>query len=454
MSANAARAETAPAGAAPAGGPVRLVVSSPAVALPLGPADAAAVDTLAARAARGNVAAGVVPAPPAAGGEAAAEEPGWWTRSVSGPFGAFLRRTVGQTPREDATSAVGATGAVTVRLSGPPPPRDELVVHVNRDDGSAGLNVVAGERLAFTSANWSRPATVVFQADPRLRGATTATFTATAGDLRLAWSATFWAAAALFFVFALYHRLRLPRPVADRPAADGTASGALRTFFDAFAAFFRKPGVGAALLFILFYRFAESQQQKLGTPLMLDAREAGGLALSTASVGVVYGTVGILALTLGGILGGVLVSRHGLRRWFWPMVAAMNLPNLVYVGLAAGQPESLLVVNAAVALEQFGYGLGFTAFMLYLIHFADGAYKTAHYAICTGFMALGMMIPGMFSGWLQEILGYERFFVWVMLATIPSFAVAALIRFPPEFGRKRRDDEVRAAETPGRAIDA
>jgi PAT family beta-lactamase induction signal transducer AmpG len=153
-------------------------------------------------------------------------------------------------------------------------------------------------------------------------------------------------------------------------------------------------------------------------------------------VGFVYGTVGTLALTLGGLLGGFAASRHGLRAWLWPMVVAIQLPNAVYVYLAYALPDSFWIVNACVAVEQFGYGFGFAAYLLVMIYVARGAHQTAHYAICTGFMALGMMLPGMFSGWLQEAIGYQHFFVWVLLATIPGFIVVKLIPLERDFGKK------------------
>lgn len=447
----AAPAPEAPGTVAAAPGPLRLVVSDAALALPLGGTTPERADALKASAHADNVAAGHVP-PDAAAAGAEPEAPSLWARTVSGPLGDFLRRTVGERRAGDGlgdgqtAARTGATASVGVRLSGPPPAGEQLVVNVGRDDGDAGINVVEGERLTFTAANWSRPARVVFAVDPKLDTPAAATFRATSGDLRFAWSTTFWVLAALFVAFALYHRFALPTPPSDRPSADGTVRGVVTEFFATFAAFFRKPGIGVALVFILFYRFAEAQLVKLASPFLLDTREAGGLALSTSEVGFVYGTVGILALTLGGILGGVLASRDGLRRWFWPMVLGINIPNAVYIYLALARPDSLFAINAAIALEQFGYGFGFTAFLLVLIHFADGQHKTAHYAICTGFMALGMMIPGMFSGWLQEILGYERFFIWVLIATIPSFVVAALVRFPADFGKKDK------GETPAEAL--
>jgi PAT family beta-lactamase induction signal transducer AmpG len=254
------------------------------------------------------------------------------------------------------------------------------------------------------------------------------------GDRQQAWAATFGALALLFAAIALYHGRVLPRPAADAAVRHG--ENPLRAFFGTFVSFVRKPGIGAALAFMLLFRFAEAQLVKMASPFLLDARPAGGLALSAETYGIVYGTIGVIALTVGGILGGILVSRGGLRRWFWPMVLAMNLPNLAYVYLAAAQPESLWTIGACVSVEQFGYGFGYTAYTLYLILFSDGKNKTAHYALCTGLMALGMMIPGMFSGQIQEATGYTRFFIWVVLCTIPSFAAAGFLRIPESFGRK------------------
>jgi PAT family beta-lactamase induction signal transducer AmpG len=256
-----------------------------------------------------------------------------------------------------------------------------------------------------------------------------------------AWSLVFGLLAALFVLAGLYHLWALPRPAQDVPAPRTARFWA--DFGAVFAAFFRKPEIGRILTFLLLYRFAEAQLLKLVTPFMLDPRAAGGLGLRTQDVGIAYGTVGVAALTAGGLLGGWLVSRRGLKRLLWPLVLCMHLPNGVFVALAVWQPQSLALVSAAVAVEQFGYGLGFTAYMVYMLLVAGGAdgsavHKTAHYALCTGFMALGMMLPGMGAGWLQEQLGYTAFFVWACAATLPSFAAAALLRIDPEFGRRDR----------------
>lgn len=176
-------------------------------------------------------------------------------------------------------------------------------------------------------------------------------------------------------------------------------------------------------------------------PFLLDPATEGGLGLSTAQVGLVYGTIGIIGLTLGGILGGVLVSRYGLKRCLWPMALALTLPCGVFCWMSMAQPDpasmlNIVLINACVFIEQFGYGVGFTSFMLYMMYFAEGPSKTSHYAICTAFMALGMMIPGMFAGALQEWMGYVGFFWWIMGCCLVTLAVTALIKVDPSFGLK------------------
>jgi PAT family beta-lactamase induction signal transducer AmpG len=259
------------------------------------------------------------------------------------------------------------------------------------------------------------------------------------GDVPLAWSLTFYLLAALFIAFCLYHWAVLPRPVADRRRTGVTLRTLMRGFVETFVSFFQKPGIAAILAFLLLFRFAEAQLAKMASPFLLDPVAVGGLGLGTEQVGFVYGTVGVLMLTVGGLAGGFLAARNGLKFWLWWMVAAINLPNAVYIFLAWVQPESYGLINAAVGVEQFGYGFGFTAYMLYMIHVAEGEHETAHFALCTGFMALGMMLPGMFSGWLQEVLGYRHFFVWVLLATLPSFAVAWFIPLRDRFGQTSAD---------------
>jgi len=317
-------------------------------------------------------------------------------------------------------------------------PGREVIVTLALKGGDKSIALAEGSRLVFDDTNWNRAAIAVFQLDPKLRAASSATFEVRSGDIAFSWTVTFAVLVGLFLVFCTYHKFILPRPENDRPGSARTVVAFLNDFFKTFGAFFRKDRIGVLLLFLLFYRFAEAQLVKLVAPFLLDARELGGLGLTTGQVGFVYGTIGIIALTCGGLLGGMLASRKGLKYWLWPMVFIMHLPDAMFIYLAYAQPDSFLVINVCVAIEQFGYGFGFTGYMLYMIYIARGQHQTAHYAICTGFMALGMMLPGMFSGWLQEIIGYQHFFVWVMLATLPGFAVVAFVPLDPEFGRKDR----------------
>jgi len=252
----------------------------------------------------------------------------------------------------------------------------------------------------------------------------------------LAWAITFYIMAGLFIAFFAWHRFVLPRPDADKPRLHATYADLIRDFLLTFAAFFNKPKIGLILAFLLLFRFSEAQLAKLAAPFLMDAPELGGLALTTGEVGFAYGTIGVIMLTLGGLLGGFLAARNGLKYWLLWMVMAINLPNVVYIFLSSALPENLWIINLVVGIEQFGYGFGFAAYMLYMLYVANGAHQTAHYAICTGFMALGMMIPGMFSGWLQELIGYQYFFIWVLVATVPSFIVTLLIPLDRSFGRK------------------
>ena len=258
----------------------------------------------------------------------------------------------------------------------------------------------------------------------------------TTGNIPFAWSITFMVLAGLFLALWGWHKFILPRPDSDKAACQVSASTLMHEFWATFVSFFRKEQAGIAILFMLLYRLPEAQLAKMSIPFLIDPVAEGGMGLTTEQIGFVQGTVGIIGLTLGGILGGIAVSRHGLKRWLWPMVWAISLPDLVYVYLSYMQPSSLLLVNTCVFIEQFGYGFGFTAYMLYLIYFANGEHKTAHYAICTAFMALGMMIPGMAAGWLQEVMGYQMFFIWIMICTLATFGVTALLKIDPQFGKK------------------
>lgn len=256
------------------------------------------------------------------------------------------------------------------------------------------------------------------------------------GQPAFAWSITFAIAAGLLTLLGLYHWFVLPQPIRDQPGEASAIEPLLKKFFATFASFFQKPGIVRMLGFLLLYRFGEAQLVKMTQLFVLDARAHGGLELTTEQVGLMYNTVGVIALLLGGLMGGFLASQNGLKFWFWPMALAINLPDAVYVYLAYVRPDNLAIISSCVAVEQFGYGFGFTAFMLYMIYIARGEHQTAHYAICTGFMALGLMLPGMWSGWLQTKLGYPHYFIWVLLATIPSFLIVKWIPLDEEFGRK------------------
>jgi MFS transporter, PAT family, beta-lactamase induction signal transducer AmpG len=247
------------------------------------------------------------------------------------------------------------------------------------------------------------------------------------GDEHFAWSVVFGVLALLFFGFSLYNQKMLPYPVEDKMGTS-TPKEILDGFVETFSSFFRKPGIGLALLFLLTYRLAESQLGMLTAPFMLDSLDAGGLGLTTSQVGTVNGTVGVIFLVFGGLLGGFLVARNGLRAWLWPMVLAINVPDVVYFWMAHDQMSNLWLINLCVSIENFGYGFGFTAYTIYMMTFAEGEHKTAHFAICTAFMALGMMLPGMVAGWIQEEIGYRLFFVWVMVCTLPGFILIPSIR--------------------------
>ncbi len=364
------------------------------------------------------------------------KEDSWWTKNVAKPLEDFLRKNFGDELKKEVKSKyTGNIGIVAFTLS--QKPEKEYVLHFGRESGDNSINLIEGSRFIFNENNWDKPAFALIQLDPKLKIQSLAKFQIRSGDIPFAWKVTFLFLAGLFLLFFVYHKLILPFPASDGPAVQGEGKNFVKEFFKTFSLFFKKKGIIAALGFLLFYRFAEAQLVKLASPFLLDVREVGGLALTTGQVGFVYGTIGIISLTLGGLLGGFVAAKKGLKFWLWWMVISINLPDLVYVYLSHALPDNFLIINLCVAIEQFGYGFGFTAYMLYMIYISEGEHKTAHFAITTGIMALGMMIPGMFSGWLQEIIGYKNFFVWVCIATIPSFLAVKFIKVDPEFGKKK-----------------
>jgi len=260
------------------------------------------------------------------------------------------------------------------------------------------------------------------------------------GTVQNAWTIVFYLITGLFFIFAIYHYIFLPCPVSDKPVkAEGTA-GVIPNFVKTFALFFQKKKIGLVIIFLLIYRLGEAQLMGLIVPFLKDPRAAGGLGLTTQEVGIVSGTIGIIGLMTGGILGGIFSARVGLGKALWWMFASINIPALIYIYLSIAQPESIVVTGACMGFEQFFYGFGFTAYTLYMMSVCDGALRTAHYSIATGFMALSMMIPRMVSGWVQQQLGYRYFFIWVFLAIIPAFFITRALPIDPDFGKKPKTE--------------
>ena len=249
-------------------------------------------------------------------------------------------------------------------------------------------------------------------------------------SIPVAWSITLLLMAAIMILLALWHSRILPKVEDDSKDFPSPKGGVGGGFMSTLRVFFSKPGIVFALLFMLFFRFPEAQLAKMAQPFMLRTVGEGGLELSTATVGFAYGTIGVCGLLAGGLIGGWLVSKHGLRRWWWPMILAISLPDLVYVYLAYVQPTNMFVINACVAIEQLGYGFGFTAYSLFLVYFAKGEKSTSVFSICTAFQALGMMIPGMFAGYLADLWGFPIFFSFVCLCCLVTFIVSALVKIP------------------------
>jgi PAT family beta-lactamase induction signal transducer AmpG len=255
------------------------------------------------------------------------------------------------------------------------------------------------------------------------------------GDKTKAWSYTMIIIGLIMAVITIYNYFFTPKTETKTTGNELELTPKV-SFGTVFSSFFQKKQIGLALAFILFFRLGESQLLKMLTPFLIDEKSVGGMGLTTQDVGIIYGTFGVLALTIGGILGGIAISKQGLGKWMLPMILTMHLPIIGFILLSHFHPASIFYVYATVIAEQFGYGFGFAAFMMYLIYVADGESKTSHYSIATGFMALGMMLPGMLSGYIQEYLGYTNFFVWVFLATIPGLILSRFLIFPKDFGKK------------------
>lgn len=262
-------------------------------------------------------------------------------------------------------------------------------------------------------------------------------------NIPLSWQITMGITAVMFAVITLYHTWALPKAKADRTANQSNqANQIFKEFGRTWVTFFKKPGVWLAIIFMLLYRLPEAFLIKMVNPFLLDPIDKGGLGLDTDVVGIVYGTVGVLSLTIGGILGGICASRWGLKKSLWPMAACMTLPCATFIYLSMAVPHNVYIITTCVAVEQFGYGFGFTAYMLYMIYFSRGEFATAHYAICTAFMALSMMIPGMVAGYLQEAVGYELYF-WIVIACCAATIIMTTLvdrKIDPEYGTVRKSD--------------
>lgn len=265
------------------------------------------------------------------------------------------------------------------------------------------------------------------------------------GDKNKAWSYTMVLVGILMTIITIYNFFVSPKT--ESKAAPLSAESIInKSFGTVFKSFFQKKQIGLILAFILLFRLGESQLLKMLSPFLIDPLEKGGLGLDTQEVGVIYGTFGLIALTIGGILGGIVISKDGLGKWMLPMILTMHLPIIGFILLAHYHPTDIWYVYATVVAEQFGYGFGFAAFMMYLIYVAEGESKTSHYSIATGFMALGMMLPGMVSGYIQEYLGYGNFFIWVFAATIPGLILSRFLIYPSDFGKKSTPENLRQSK--------
>ena len=257
------------------------------------------------------------------------------------------------------------------------------------------------------------------------------------GSFTSAWSLVFFLIAVLFVVFHIYHRFSLPHPPVDKPHSNITSQSILREFGVTFKTFFTKKHALAGICFMLTYRFSEAQLLKLIQPFLLDPIEKGGLGLSNEQLGLVYGTLGTLGLIIGGVVGGIAAAKGGLKKWLWPMMLSMLLSSITFVYLSFVPTNNLWIIGLCTVIEQFGYGLGFTAYILFLMYYSEGEHKTAHYAICTGFMALGLLLPGLVAGWIQEQIGYQNFFLWVMVCSIVPIISACFLRIDASYGKTK-----------------
>jgi len=325
-------------------------------------------------------------------------------------------------------------------LSSPPEEGETVVVNVARKSGTKDIDLSKSQtgRYEFTSENWNKPVAVSITVNHNLDRTASSEFLITAGNVAFSWVISLSTLGLLLLLLAFYNRFMMPHP---EHYGEREKPGWI-VYKDVFVSFFTKPGVIPAMIFFLLYRFGEAQLFKIATPFLIDARVSGGIGLTSAQYGIIYGTVGVICLTLGGILGGITAAKFGLKKLIWLMALSMNVPIGVYVYLAYFQPmPDDMIIYASIAVEQFGYGFGFTGYMLYMLHYVgESKYKTAEYAIATSLMALGMMLPGMISGSVKEALGYEHFFIYVMICAIPGLLSIKFLKIDPAFGIKMKEN--------------
>jgi MFS transporter, PAT family, beta-lactamase induction signal transducer AmpG len=342
-----------------------------------------------------------------------------------------------QVPVYRAGSSGLDSAALYIALSASPEEGETVVVNIARKSGSKDIDLSKNNtgRFEFTSANWNKPVVATVKVNHNLTGITSSEFLITAGNVAFSWVVSLSTLGLILIMLAVYNRIMMPHPVEN----DIKEKISWNVYRDVFVSFFTKPGVIPALMFFLLYRFGEAQLFKIATPFLIDSRVAGGLGMSSAQYGIIYGTVGVICLTLGGITGGITAARFGLKKLIWLMALSMNIPISVYVYLSYAQPmPGNILIYLSIALEQFGYGFGFTGYMLYMLHYVgESRYKTAEYAIATSLMALGMMLPGMISGEVKELIGYQHFFIYVMICAIPGIIAIKFLKINPEFGIKK-----------------
>jgi len=345
-------------------------------------------------------------------------------------------------PLYEAGKSALDSAVVYLALSAPPEEGETIVVNMSRKGGSKDIDISKNQtgRFEFTSDNWNVPAAVSLKVNRNLTSETRSEFSITAGNIAFSWTASLAVLGLVLLLLAFYNRFALPHP--DEHSTREKIGW--KVYKEVFVSFFTRPGIGPALVFFLLYRLGEAQLVKVATPFLVDSRSAGGIGLTSAQYGIAYGTIGMLCLTAGGILGGIVASKYGLKKLIWFMAFAMNLPISVYIFLSTFQPmPGDVSIYAAIALEQFGYGFGFTGYSLYMLHFVgESKYKTAEFAIGTSLMALGMMLPGMVSGKMLGLLGsYQHFFIYVIMCAIPGIAAIKFLRIDPAFGLKKKEQQ-------------